>query len=97
MSNYFIRQSAKEDLQEIWLYTITNWDSEQADSYISALFKRFSWLAENPTLGKIRTDIGENYYCFPEGIHSIFYVITENAIEIIAILHQRMDVLKHFD
>lgn len=94
---YTLRQLAENDLEEIWLYSLKEWGVDQADKYIRALLSRFSWLSENPTIGKPRTDIKPGYYSFPEGRHVIFYTLTSYGIDVIGIPHQRMDVMGHLD
>jgi len=94
---YLLRQQAEADLESIWLYSYQEWGAEQADQYLRSLLSRFSWLSENPRLGKQRTDIKPGYYCFPEGMHLIFYKITRNGIDIIGIPHQNMDTERYFD
>jgi toxin ParE1/3/4 len=79
------------------LYSYEKSGIEQADYYLRSLSSRFSWLAENPRLGKPRTDIKPGYYCFPEGMHLVFYKMTDNGIDIIGIPHQNMDTEHHFD
>ncbi len=96
-SSYSIRALAQVDLEEIWLYTYEEWGLEQADSYLNLLFSRFSWLAENPLIGKKRDDIKAGYFCFPEGMHLVFYTISDTGIEIIGIPHQSMDVIDHIN
>ena len=97
ISGYSLRQQAQDDLESIWLYSYENWEIEQADHYLRSLFCRFRWLAENPRLGKPRTDIKPGYYCFPEGMHLVFYKMTDTGIDIIGIPHQNMDTEHHFD
>ncbi len=92
---YTLRALAQDDLEAIWLYTRQEWGVDQADSYLQALFSRFDWLVENPTSGRKRDDIKAGYYCFPEGLHLIFYTIHNNKIDIIGIPHQRMDIISH--
>jgi len=96
-TGYSLRQKAVADLESIWLYSYQEWGVEQADQYLRSLLSRFSWLSENPRLGKQRTDIKPDYYCFPEGMHLIFYKITGNGIDIIGIPHQNMDAERYFD
>jgi len=96
-ASYTIRQLAENDLEQIWLYTFHEWGIEQADKYTHLLLSRFSWLSENPRLGKRRDDIKPDYYCFPEGRHLIFYTLTKSGIDIIGIPHQNMDIIGHFD
>ena len=74
---YSLRALAQDDLEEIWHYTYEEWGVEQADIYLNSLFSRFKWLAENPLIGKKRDDIKLGYYCFPEGMHLVFYILTE--------------------
>lgn len=97
ITGYSLRQQAQDDLESIWLYSYREWGAEQADNYIRSLLSRFTWLAENPQLGKQRPEINPGYHCFPEGMHLIFYKITRKGIDIIGIPHQSMDVTACFD
>jgi len=92
---YHLRSLAQDDLESIWLYTVEHWGVEQADTYLGALINRFEWLAENANIGKQRDDVKKGYYCFPEGMHLIFYVLQGEQVEIIGIPHQRMDVVEY--
>lgn len=100
ITKYRIRAFAKADLEAIWLYTCEQWGVAQADTYIQALIQRFDWLAKNPTLGKSRDDIKQGYFCFPEGMYLVFYILNEQGIknkqvEIIGIPHQQMDIIEY--
>jgi toxin ParE1/3/4 len=90
---YRLRSLAQDDLESVWLYTYKEWGITQADTYLGSLIKRFEWLAENALLGKLRDDVKRGYYCYPEGMHLIFYVINNNQVEIIGIPHQSMDIV----
>ena len=94
---YSLRQQAQDDLESIWIYSYREWGDEQADQYIRSPLSRFTWLSENPQLGKQRAEIKPGYYCFPEGMHLIFYKITQDGIDIIGVPHQNMDVVSYFD
>lgn len=95
INSYRIRSLAQADLESIWLYTLEQWRVDLANTYLEAIIKRFDWLVENPLLGKNRHDIKEGYYCFPEGMHIIFYVLKDIQIEIIGIPHQSMDIVEY--
>ncbi len=41
MTQYFLREQAQADLEEIWLYTLNKWGVEQADTYLQAVLNRF--------------------------------------------------------
>jgi len=51
---------------------------------------------EDPLVGKNRDDIKIGYYCFPEGMHLIFYVKKDTQLEIIGVPHQSMDIVEYF-
>ena len=94
-NGYRIRALARADLESIWLYTYEQWGIIQADSYLEALIQRFDWLVENPALGKPRDDVKQGYFCFPEGMHLVFYILVNHQLEIIGIPHQSMDVVEY--
>ena len=96
MPGYRVTPRALEDLKNIGRYTEQQWGKRQRNTYLRALEKRFSWLAENPQLGKHRTDVAEGYYSFPQGEHVVFYMIGEESIDIIGIPHKEMDIITYF-
>jgi len=96
-AGYSLRQQAQDDLESIWVYSHQEWGVKQADQYLRSLLSRFTWLAENPQLGKQRAEIKPGYYCFPEGMHLVFYTATRDGIDIIGIPHQSMDFIAYFD
>lgn len=96
MAEYRLTQSAKNDLQQIWQYTAIHWSAKQAEQYLLSIEIRLDLLAANPALGKHRAEINQNYFSFPAEQHVIFYLKAKNHIEIIGILHGRMDVNTQF-
>lgn len=95
-NNYFITPRAEQDIHKAWLYTIEVWGESQADKYVRDLFERIEWLAENPCLGRERSDISNGYFSFGEGGHLIFYKITQAGIVVIGIPHQAMDLPEYY-
>jgi toxin ParE1/3/4 len=65
-------------------------------TYLRRLNSRFDWLAGHPNIGRPRDDIAPGYRCFAEGSHLIFYIIQSDAIAIIGIPHQAMDIGPYF-
>lgn len=88
---------AKADLEEIWNYSFDVWGEVQADKYTQALFSKLEHLAQQPFIGRNRHDIAQKYYSFPHNEHVIFYIFDEENLNIIGILHKRMDVLNYFN
>ena len=88
------RLSAKsfEDLKTIGRFTLKYWDREQHKIYLSKLDESFHILADQPQLGIARDDIRQGYRVYHVGRHLVFYRQKSSGIEIIRILHDRMDV-----
>ena len=95
MAHYKLSPLAQEDIKAIKSYSNDRWGKDKTTLYLSNLRQRMQWLADNPQLGLVRDDVKDGYYSLFEGEHTIFYRIVEKNIEIISILHQRMDVKKH--
>lgn len=93
MAKVILRQEAIDDLNAIWDYTFEKWSENQADRYYSTLKFDCMQIGENPKLGKEYSEINKNLRGFRSGKHIIFYQQTkDDEIEIIRILHGRMDL-----
>ncbi len=95
MHKYRLTPSAKSDLVDIWNYTVETWGEKQAEKYLQDVEDTINHLAENPELGKQRPEIVPGYYSFPVRKHIIFYLIADSYIDIIGILHGKMDIDKN--
>lgn len=96
MVKYRLTTAAKTDLQEIWNYTCDIWDKNKAEQYLLHIESKLNLLAENPELGRSRPEIKEGYFSFLAEKHIIFYIRGEKQIQIIGILHGKMDINKQF-
>lgn len=92
--HYKISTEAANDLETIWFYTLKKWSKEQADRYFQLLMDEIENLAKNPTLGKDYSEVRKGYFGSRVKSHFIFYKINKQKrnIEIIRILHQRMNI-----
>jgi toxin ParE1/3/4 len=90
---YKISNQALFDLEQIWLYTFENWSLEQADRYYNLLINEMEYVGQNPESGKPMNHIKYGYRASKVKSHHIFYKLSSEAdIEIIRILHERMDI-----
>jgi len=66
----------------------------QADRYVNLIFDEIEYLANNPLSGKDYNHIRKGYRCSKVKSHIVFYRIADkqNEIEIIRVLHQRLDI-----
>ncbi len=93
MTNYIISREALEDLEKIWIYTFHKWSVELADRYYKLLIDEMKFIAQNTMCGKSFQHIRKGYRMSPVKSHLIFYRISnKDVIEIIRILHKRMDI-----
>ena len=89
---YKISKKAFEDIESIWLFTAESWSVEQADRYYNLIFEEIEYLAENPLSGKDFSHIRAKYRYSKIKSHLIFYRANKDSIEIIRVLHYRMDI-----
>lgn len=95
MADYRLTPAAKSDLIDIWNYTVNTWGEVQAEKYLLEIQTALEHLAANPEIGKQRPEIAIGYYSFPVEKHMIFYLCSNGFIDIIAVLHGRMDINKN--
>ncbi|MBQ4819641.1 type II toxin-antitoxin system RelE/ParE family toxin [Aquimarina sp. MMG016] len=93
MAKVILRQEAIDDLNSIWDYTFEKWSEKQADKYYAAIKIACNGIGKNPNVGKEYDGISKNLLGFKSGKHIIFYqIISMDRIEVIRILHERMDL-----
>lgn len=95
MKNYILTRKAEEDIREIWNYTAEEWDKEQAENYLSGLEDKIIRASETPeAIARDRTEIEDGYMSFLYESHVVFFKRKLDQIEVIRVLHQRMDIPK---
>lgn len=91
---YDLTRAARQDIRGIWVYTAEQWGERQADRYTGRLETCFRRIAK----GRARSrSFSERY---PQVLvtrcehHYVFYIQPEEQKPlIIAVLHERMDML----
>ena len=89
---FVISKKAVADLEEIWLYTVEKWSADQADRYYNLIFDEINYICRNSNSGKSMEHVRKGYRASKVKSHFIFYRIVNNTIEVIRILHERMDI-----
>ena len=93
MSKFHLTKKAVEDLTDIWDYSCETWSETQAEKYYLLLLNSCQELAKIPDKGKNYNEIANNIFGYRTYQHVIFYrKIATKEIEIIRILHGRMDL-----
>jgi toxin ParE1/3/4 len=95
VSTRLLRQEAEKDLEDIFSYTLENFGPQQADRYYDAILDMFARILAEPQLGRpvsqrhpgiLKQSCREHFVIFARG---------EDGIDVIRVLHQRMDIDSH--
>jgi toxin ParE1/3/4 len=92
MPAFRLTAKARADLIDIGRYTQQTWGRDQRNCYLSRLDEAFHGLAREPDRGRPCDEIRQGYRKYYQGRHVIFYRQAGEDIEIIRILHERMDI-----
>jgi toxin ParE1/3/4 len=96
VTSWRLTPRARRDLDEIWDYTAKRWDAAQADRYVRAIAAACANLAKGQRQDRDAGDIRPGYRRCTVGSHVLFYRRNDRGeLEIVRILHQRMDVDRH--
>lgn len=94
-----VSPAAEADLAEIHGYSLAEWGAAQAATYIDTLIARMKWLALDRSRWRPRDDLRPGLrpglYGQLEGRHLILYREAGGRLQIIRVLHQRMDPARH--
>lgn len=87
-----IAPNARRDLASIWSYTAEAWGRGQADDYTANLYRNMDRLRDFPDMGSPYVSRIGNFRKLSSGHHLIFYVVGGDGVDIVRVLHERMDV-----
>lgn len=89
-----VSRAARQDLLRIGRFTERRWSKAKRNHYLGQLDEAFALIGENDSIGNTCDETSPGYRKFPEGSHVIYYRVTD-MVEIIRILHERMDPDSH--
>ena len=94
---YNLSTYAERDIENILTYTIETWGIRQFQKYRDLINHSLDLIGNNPDALTVRKREelfeGGNSYSF--GKHVVFFRVKNDIIEIVRILHQKMDVESH--
>lgn len=93
MSNFTVSKAANADIRRIARYTQDTWGRDQRQRYLDGLNDKFEVLAAIQEMAAERRDFRPPVRIHHFEKHLIIYVITDNGILIVRVLHQSQDVL----
>lgn len=91
--NYTI--PAERDLIDIWLF-IADDNYDAADPFIESVYALCVELAESTGMGRLRPEAGARVRSFGIGAYTVYYLPTDDGIEIQRILSDSRDIKKIF-
>lgn len=92
MAKYILTNKAVEDISKIWDYTCEVWSERQADKYYELLIEACNDITHKPMIGKNYHRVSTEIFGYAAGKHIIFYRnLPTKDVEIVRILHERMD------
>jgi toxin ParE1/3/4 len=95
IGRYVLSPRAQADLDEIWDYPERRWGGSQATAYVRQLQQDIEKVAEQPGLGRACPEIRAGYFRYASGSHVLFYRLKAHRINVVRILHERMDFTRH--
>ena len=95
MIQVIISPKAKSDLSDIWEYTLAEWGIDQAEKYVRELWAAIQEKGCDLSTSTDVSDVRKGYRKIRSGSHIIFFKQTHEGIDVIRILHQRMDFELH--
>ncbi len=88
--------AAAQDLLDIWRYFARVAAPEVADTLLREIENAAGRLSENPLLGRLRLDITTGLFGDVRSVrahpYSLFYRLSDRAIQIVRVLHERQDI-----
>lgn len=95
MTRFALSPRAQADIDEIWEYSVKHWGVSHAETYMRIIAAAVEALAADPQRGRPCDDIRRGYRRHAVGSHIVFYRTPARHIEIVRVLHRRMDFRRH--
>ena len=98
MGNYRVQHAAGRRIDDIYIYTRERWGQDQAEHYIRGLFARFEDIAARRIAWRdVPRELGvEGFYCRYERHYVHWRVLSDGAVGIVTVLHERMHQIERF-
>lgn len=90
-----LSRKADADLDDILDYSIAAHGRTVAEAYLRTINAALDTLADYPELGMARSDLQPSLRSLPTGGHRIFYMIFDQEISVVRVLHKAMDPARH--
>ncbi|MCR5856147.1 type II toxin-antitoxin system RelE/ParE family toxin [Mesorhizobium sp. J428] len=97
MNNYILSPAAQADIDRIWDYTADNWGADRADRYVREIRRACASISVDGREGRKIFEIKANYRKLSVGSHFIIFRLVHGQVDVVRVLHQRMDIASHLE
>jgi len=94
MKSLVFSPAAQADMEVIWDYTVEHWGFDQANRYTDDIRDACHGLASGHRQGR-PVDVRPGYLKYLVGSHVVYFRDHCDRLEVVRILHGRMDVERH--
>lgn len=94
MRSIIVRPEAEVDIEDIADHTIAQWGADQARHYLGDLRRTIERLAVDGLRRPEEAQLFPGLRRARSGHHFIFYLIDDERVDVIRVLHERRDVMR---
>ena len=97
MRKLHLSPAAAEDIENILQYTLDTWGENQLKIYLATFQQTFDSIIADPEspFSKERNELFPKCRTISSGQHIVFFRVRKGDVEIVRILHKRMDFSRH--
>ncbi|WP_233810333.1 type II toxin-antitoxin system RelE/ParE family toxin [Paraburkholderia sp. HP33-1] len=95
MKGFVLSPAAELDLDDIWDYSVENWGAAQAERHIRLIQDTIIGLVQGTQPSRSASHVRAGYRSVLVGAHVVFFREHDELVDVIRILHQRMDPSQH--
>ena len=92
MKRLLLSAETRQDLADIWLYSFETWGEDQANRYSAALHALFGRMVAGSVASRAAESTRPGLRKLPIGRHVVFFRDSAEAVEVVRVLHEQMDV-----
>jgi toxin ParE1/3/4 len=92
MKRLRLTREALQDLRDIWAYSTETWGIQQAERYVDAIRSAITGLRDGNVVSQNAGYGLKGCRKVTCGRHIVFFRENETVVEVVRVLHQKMDV-----
>jgi toxin ParE1/3/4 len=90
-----LRPRARQDIEQIWSYSLENFGEQRATDYVQAIRATLALLRQHPGLARKAEGGRPGLMKYRVGSHVLYLHVTGQSIDVVRILHGRIDFPRH--